>query len=72
LPKSRKSPRRSKSRWEPLPEEKPVDHHPVSTSNDTVKYSSWVPPVNHHPVSTSNETVKYNSWVPNEKDRKVL
>ncbi|RHN68548.1 hypothetical protein MtrunA17_Chr3g0115101 [Medicago truncatula] len=72
LPKSRKSPRRSKSRWEPLPEEKLVDHHPVSTSSDTVKYSSWVPPVNHHPVSTSNDTVKYSSWVPNEKDRKVV
>lgn len=40
----KRSPRRSKSRWEPLPEEKPVDN-PVSISNDTVKYSAWVPNV---------------------------
>lgn len=42
LPKFKKSPRRSKSRWEPMPEEKPVDN-PMLISNDTVKYSNWVP-----------------------------
>ena len=42
LPKYKKSPRRSKSRWEPMPEEKPVDN-PMLISNDTVKYSNWVP-----------------------------
>ncbi|KAK8467289.1 hypothetical protein PHAVU_007G008100 [Phaseolus vulgaris] len=42
LPKYKKSPRRSKSRWEPMPEEKPVDN-PMLITNDTVKYSSWVP-----------------------------
>ncbi|RDX89813.1 SAC3 family protein A, partial [Mucuna pruriens] len=42
LPKYKKSPRRSKSRWEPLPEVKLVDN-PVIISNDTVKYSGWVP-----------------------------
>ena len=42
LPKFKKSPRRSKSRWEPMPEEKPVDN-PMLISNDTLKYNSWVP-----------------------------
>ena len=42
LPKYKRSPRRSKSRWEPLPEEKPVDN-PVLISNDTIKYSGWLP-----------------------------
>lgn len=42
LPKYKRSPRRSKSRWEPLPEEKPVDN-PVLFRNDAVKYSGWVP-----------------------------
>ncbi|CAL0320640.1 unnamed protein product [Lupinus luteus] len=42
LPKYKRSPRRSKSRWEPLPEEKPVDN-PALISNDSVKYSGWVP-----------------------------
>ncbi|XP_038679907.1 SAC3 family protein A-like isoform X1 [Tripterygium wilfordii] len=41
LPKFKRSPsRRSKSRWEPLPEEKSIDK-PVSVSNDTVKYGGW-------------------------------
>ncbi|XP_022745521.1 SAC3 family protein A-like isoform X2 [Durio zibethinus] len=41
FPKYKKSPtRRSKSRWEPLPEEKPVDKL-VSVNNYAVKYSSW-------------------------------
>ncbi|MED6159110.1 hypothetical protein PIB30_039341 [Stylosanthes scabra] len=38
LPKYKRSPRRTKSRWEPLPEDSPV-----LVSNDTVKYSSWLP-----------------------------
>ncbi|XP_047165855.1 SAC3 family protein A isoform X5 [Vigna umbellata] len=42
LPKYKKSPRRSKSRWEPMPEEKPVEN-PVVITNDAVKYNSWVP-----------------------------
>ncbi|KAG8645159.1 SAC3 family protein A isoform X2 [Manihot esculenta] len=41
LPKYIKSPsKRSKSRWEPLPEEKLVEK-PVSVSNDNVKFGSW-------------------------------
>ncbi|KAJ6322857.1 hypothetical protein OIU77_012659 [Salix suchowensis] len=41
LPRYKRSPsRRSKSRWEPLPEEKSVDK-PVSISNDVVKYDGW-------------------------------
>ncbi|CAN0899125.1 SAC3 family protein A [Linum grandiflorum] len=37
----KKSPnRRSKSRWEPLPEEK-IPELPVSSSNDTIKYGNW-------------------------------
>ncbi|CAL0300485.1 unnamed protein product [Lupinus luteus] len=42
LPKYKRSPRRSKSRWEPLPEEKPVDN-PALINNDSVKYSGWAP-----------------------------
>ncbi|QHN79335.1 uncharacterized protein DS421_19g669180 [Arachis hypogaea] len=42
LPKYKRSPRRTKSRWEPLPEDKPVDN-PVLVSNETIKYSSWLP-----------------------------
>ncbi|XP_019428727.1 PREDICTED: SAC3 family protein A-like isoform X2 [Lupinus angustifolius] len=42
LPKYKRSPRRSKSRWEPLPEEKPVDN-PALINNDSVRYSGWVP-----------------------------
>ncbi|KAF9674811.1 hypothetical protein SADUNF_Sadunf10G0165800 [Salix dunnii] len=41
VPKYKRSPtRRSKSRWEPLPEEKSVDKS-VSISNDIVKYGGW-------------------------------
>ncbi|KAG5237667.1 leukocyte receptor cluster member [Salix suchowensis] len=41
LPKYKRSPsRRSKSRWEPLPEEKSVDKS-VSISNDIVQYGGW-------------------------------
>ncbi|CAK7325584.1 unnamed protein product [Dovyalis caffra] len=41
LPKYKRSPsRRSKSRWEPLTEEKSVDK-PVSISNDIIKYGGW-------------------------------
>ncbi|KAE9618546.1 hypothetical protein Lalb_Chr02g0143871 [Lupinus albus] len=40
LPKYKRSPRRSKSRWEPLPEEKPVNN-PALINNDRVKYSGW-------------------------------
>ncbi|KAI4351370.1 hypothetical protein L6164_005742 [Bauhinia variegata] len=42
LPKYKRSPsRRARSRWEPLPDEKPVDK-PVLTSDDTMKSSGWV------------------------------
>ncbi|XWS07862.1 hypothetical protein CRYUN_Cryun41cG0029300 [Craigia yunnanensis] len=42
FPKYNKSPtRRSKSRWEPLPEEKPVDKL-GTVNNYAAKYSSWV------------------------------
>ncbi|CAK8574365.1 unnamed protein product [Lathyrus sativus] len=61
LPKSKKSPRRSKSRWEPLAEEKPVDH-PVPISNDTVKYSSWVPNEKDRKVVVENKETKEDSW----------
>ncbi|KAL5800137.1 hypothetical protein ACOSQ4_033021 [Xanthoceras sorbifolium] len=41
LPKYRRSPsRRTKSRWEPLPEEKSTKL--ASASNDTVKFSGWM------------------------------
>ena len=41
LPKFKRSPsRRSKSRWEPLPEEKPVDK-PAYVNNGAVKYAGW-------------------------------
>ncbi|KAF7811400.1 SAC3 family protein A isoform X1 [Senna tora] len=42
LPKYKRSPsRRSKSRWEPLPEEKPADNL-VPNSSHTEKHSSWI------------------------------
>lgn len=42
LPKYKRSPnRRTKSRWEPLPEEKSVDRL-ASANNDAVKYSGWI------------------------------
>ncbi|GKU91809.1 hypothetical protein SLEP1_g5624 [Rubroshorea leprosula] len=42
LPKYKRSPsRRSKSRWEPLPEEKSVDKL-ASVNNDTAKFGSWI------------------------------
>ncbi|CAK9155090.1 unnamed protein product [Ilex paraguariensis] len=41
LPKNKRSPsRRSKSRWEPVPEEKPVDKT-ASVSQAAVNYGSW-------------------------------
>ncbi|KAI5401951.1 hypothetical protein KIW84_066424 [Lathyrus oleraceus] len=62
LPKSKKSPRRSKSRWEPLAEEKPVDH-PVPISNDhPVKYSSWVPNEKDRKLVVENKETKEDSW----------
>ncbi|XP_004495814.1 SAC3 family protein A isoform X1 [Cicer arietinum] len=61
LPKCKKSPRRSKSRWEPLPEEKPVDH-PVSISNDTIKYNSWVPNEKDRKVVVENKESKEDNW----------
>ncbi|WJX15480.1 hypothetical protein P8452_05619 [Trifolium repens] len=61
LQKSKKSPRRSKSRWEPLPEEKPIDL-PVSISNDTVKYSSWVPNEKDRKVAAENKENREDSW----------
>ncbi|KAK7343261.1 hypothetical protein VNO77_11874 [Canavalia gladiata] len=57
LPKYKKSPRRSKSRWEPLPEEKPVDS-PVLISNVTVKYSGWVPNEKDRKVAVENKESK--------------
>ncbi|GMH13338.1 hypothetical protein Nepgr_015179 [Nepenthes gracilis] len=42
LPKLKRSPsRRSKSRWEPLPEEKSTNK-PASSSQDSVKYGGWI------------------------------
>lgn len=44
MPKYKRSPsRRSKSRWEPLPEEKSVDKL-ASVVNNTVKYGGWINP----------------------------
>ncbi|XP_043814526.1 SAC3 family protein A isoform X2 [Manihot esculenta] len=40
LPKYRSPSKRSKSRWEPLPEEKLVET-PVSVSNNSVKFGGW-------------------------------
>ena len=43
LPRQKRSPsRRSKSRWEPAPDEKLIDK-PAPVNRETVKYSSWVP-----------------------------
>uniref|UniRef100_A0A3N7FIP4 PCI domain-containing protein n=1 Tax=Populus trichocarpa TaxID=3694 RepID=A0A3N7FIP4_POPTR len=56
LPRYKRSPgRRSKSRWEPLPEEKSVDK-PVSISNDIVKYDGW----ERKPPSVNSES-KWNA-----------
>ena len=42
LSKSKRSPsRRSKSRWEPVPETKPVDK-PASVTLDYAKYGGWL------------------------------
>ena len=42
LGKFKRSPtRRTKSRWEPMPEEKPVEK-PASINHDTLKYAGWV------------------------------
>ncbi|XP_022641552.1 SAC3 family protein A isoform X4 [Vigna radiata var. radiata] len=57
LPKFKKSPRRSKSRWEPMPEEKPVEN-PVVISNDAVKYNSWVPNAKDRKVAMENKEGK--------------
>ncbi|XP_061372240.1 SAC3 family protein A isoform X5 [Gastrolobium bilobum] len=57
LPKYKRSPRRSKSRWEPLPEEKPVDN-PVLISNDTVKYSGWTSNEKDRKVELENKQSK--------------
>ncbi|TKY50614.1 Leukocyte receptor cluster member 8-like [Spatholobus suberectus] len=58
LPKYKKSPRRSKSRWEPLPEEKLVDNNMVLISNDTVKYSGWVSNERDRKVAVENKESK--------------
>ncbi|XP_047165852.1 SAC3 family protein A isoform X2 [Vigna umbellata] len=57
LPKYKKSPRRSKSRWEPMPEEKPVEN-PVVITNDAVKYNSWVPNAKDRKVAMENKESK--------------
>lgn len=42
LSKNKRSPsRRTKSRWEPLPEEKPIDKL-ASSTNEIVKFSGWI------------------------------
>lgn len=42
LPNFKRSPsRRSKSRWEPLPVEKPIDK-PAYVNNNAVKYAGWM------------------------------
>lgn len=42
LLKNKRSPsRRTKSRWEPLPEEKPIDKL-ASSTNEIVKFSGWI------------------------------
>ncbi|KAK9283539.1 hypothetical protein L1049_011786 [Liquidambar formosana] len=42
LPKHKRSPsRRSKSRWEPVPEEKSIDK-PTSVNHETIKFSGWL------------------------------
>ncbi|RYR36833.1 hypothetical protein HN51_029712 [Arachis hypogaea] len=60
LPKYKRSPRRTKSRWEPLPEDKPVDN-PVLVSNDTIKYSSWLPNQKDRKVVAENNENKEDS-----------
>ncbi|KAI9387699.1 hypothetical protein POPTR_010G213700v4 [Populus trichocarpa] len=63
VPKYKRSPsRRSKSRWEPLPEEKSVDKS-VSTSNDIVKYGGWdrkAPSVNSESKENAVNNVKFS------------
>ncbi|XP_015877075.3 SAC3 family protein A isoform X2 [Ziziphus jujuba] len=42
LPKFKRSPnRRSKSRWEPLPDEKPIEK-PAYANNNALKYAGWM------------------------------
>ncbi|KAL2323874.1 hypothetical protein Fmac_022932 [Flemingia macrophylla] len=57
LPKFKKSPKRFKSRWEPLPEEKVADN-PELISNNTVKYSGWVPNERDRKVAVENKESK--------------
>ncbi|XP_061974561.1 SAC3 family protein A-like isoform X2 [Populus nigra] len=63
VPKYKRSPsRRSKSRWEPLPEEKSVDKS-VSTSNDIVKYGGWdrkAPSANSESKENAVNNVKFS------------
>ncbi|KAK7310285.1 hypothetical protein RJT34_07698 [Clitoria ternatea] len=54
--KHKKSPRRSKSRWEPLPEERPFD--PVLISNNAIKYSGWVHNEKDRKVAVENKESK--------------
>ncbi|KAK7270111.1 hypothetical protein RIF29_23019 [Crotalaria pallida] len=61
LPKYKRSPRRSKSRWEPLPEERPADKS-ASISNDTVKYSGWVPNEKDRKVVVENKGSKEDGF----------
>ncbi|XP_062154759.1 SAC3 family protein A isoform X2 [Alnus glutinosa] len=62
LPKYKRSPsRRSKSRWEPLPEEKSVDKS-TSVVNNTVKYGGWINPNerDRKPFMGNNESKENN------------
>ncbi|KAJ6432756.1 hypothetical protein OIU84_019904 [Salix udensis] len=63
LPKYKRSPsRRSKSRWEPLPEEKSIDKS-VSISNDIVKYGGWArkaPSANSESKENAVNNVKFS------------
>ncbi|KAJ6720348.1 LEUKOCYTE RECEPTOR CLUSTER MEMBER 8 [Salix viminalis] len=63
LPKYKRSPsRRSKSRWEPLPEEKSIDKS-VSISNDIVKYGGWArkaPSANSESKGNAVNNVKFS------------
>lgn len=56
LPKYNRSPsRRSRSRWEPLPEEKPVEKQ-ASANNDSLKFS-WV-----HVINKERKVIIFSSF----------
>ncbi|EEF37328.1 leukocyte receptor cluster (lrc) member, putative [Ricinus communis] len=68
LPKYKRSPsKRSKSRWEPLPEEKSAEKS-VSVGNNNVKYGGWDrQPVSGHPESKDDAFTSIKFSLPEHK-----